>query len=155
MAAPVYQRKAKSAGAKGGIVYGDALRIEGLNDLRRSLRKVDRDLANEINRYLRIVAMEVRNKARLAAPKQTGALSKSIKHSVRAREMTLFSDSPYANAHEWGTSKSPGSLVRPRGVPIRIKRTQMVGHAVFSSRDRVEEHVLGLVDHLAGRNGWK
>jgi hypothetical protein len=155
MANPNYRRQPGSAGTLGGVRKDLAVQIVGLSQFRRDLAKIDKDLSKEINKYLREIGKSVRDTARGLAPKgPTGNLKKSIKHSVKAKEMSLYSDLVYAPAHEWGTSKSPGSQVQPRGVPIRIKRRQMLGHAVFSRSDDIENHLLGLVDHLARKNGF-
>lgn len=146
MAAPV------SGGSKDS---SQAIQIVGLAAFRRDLKKVDADLAKEINKYFRVEAKRLRDVARGMAPVgATRKLQKSIKHSVKAKEMSLFSDLVYAPAHEWGTSGKDNSKVQPRGVPIKIKRTQMLGRAVFTNSDRIEEYLADLVPYLARLNGF-
>ncbi|HTU15635.1 MAG TPA: HK97 gp10 family phage protein [Solirubrobacterales bacterium] len=156
MPGSTYRPPAGSAGSRGGVANSsDAFEIVGLAQFRRDLGKIDKDLSKEINRYLRQIATSARDTARSNAPLgATGKLRRSIKHSVKSKEMSLYSDLEYAPAHEWGTSGKPDSKVQPRGVPIRIKRSQMLGRAVFTRADDIENHLLGLVDHLAQVNGF-
>jgi hypothetical protein len=145
-------RRGASSGSR---TTHQAVQIVGLAQFRRDLAKIDKDLSKEINKYFRELGRTLRDEARRRAPVGgTGALRKSIKHSVKAKEMSLFSDLVYARAHEWGTSGTAKSAVQPRGVPIKIRKTQMLGHTVFRNADRIEEHLGGLVDHLAQINGF-
>lgn len=148
-------RSSSRTGKTGGVKRSDqAVQIVGLARFRRDLSKIDKSLSKEINKYLREIGRSVRDSARAITPVDSGDLRKSIKHSVRAKEMSIFSDSPYANAQEWGTSGKETSKVKPQGVPIKIRRRQMIGHAVFTRRHDIEEHIMDLVPHLARINGF-
>jgi HK97 gp10 family phage protein len=150
-----YSGKTSARSSGGGRAVTDfAIRIDGLRDLRKNLRDIDRKMGLEVNRYLRQFTAKVRDEARAAAPFSSGALRKSIKHSVKAKQVSIFSDSPYANAHEWGSIGGTKGRVRPQGVPIKIRKRQMIGHAVYSNVDKFEDHVMGLVDHIARTNGF-
>lgn len=132
-----------------------AFEIVGLSQFRRDLAKIDKGIGKEISKYLRVLTKQLQSEAKGRAPLgASGALRKSIKQSVTAKEMKLYSDLPYAAAHEWGATGVAGSAVQPRGVPIKIHKTQMLGHTVFRNADRIESHLLGLVDHVAEVNGF-
>lgn len=149
-----YRRTPGSAGTLGSVDRTNAVRIIGLNELRKGLKRLDPELAKEINKYLRIHAKKVRDSARASTPIQSGALRKSVKHYVKAKSFGLWSRSEYAKAHEWGTSRGANSQVQPQGVPIRIKRTQMLGSAVFRYREETEEELANMLLHLAKQNGF-
>jgi hypothetical protein len=161
-----YRRTPGSAGTLGSVDRTNAVRIIGLNELRKGLKKLDPELSKEINRFLKIHARKVAAKAQSRAPispgpkkvngipVSPGALRKSIKPYARAKSFGLWSRSEYAKAHEWGTSRGANSQVRPRGVPIRIKRTQMLGSAVFRYREETEEELANMLLHLAKQNGF-
>lgn len=68
--------------------------------------------------------------------------------------MSLYSNLDYAPAHEWGTTAQGDSRVQPKGVPIKIRRRQMLGKAVLRRRPEMEEELLEMVDHLARINGF-
>lgn len=131
-----------------------AVEIVGLRQFRRDLKQIDADLVKEINKYFRVKARELQAEAKTRTPLKSGALRKSVKQSVTNKEMKLFSDLPYAAAHEWGTTGKPGSKVQPRGVPIKIHKSQMLGHTVFRHREDIEEYAGNLIDHLAQVNGF-
>ena len=136
---------------------GEALVIEGLAEFRRNLKKIAPETDKAVGRKLRTIARQVRDDARSRAPVgDTGSLRKSIKHSVTQSQMSLISNLPYANAHEWGTKEplSDRTQIKPRGVPIRIQRSQMLGGAVFSAKPRVEGQVIRIFEEAARKNGF-
>lgn len=135
---------------KSGGVY-----INGLSAFRRDLRKLDKGLDLEVSRYIREKAKEVRDTARERTPvgrtdrrssrqRRPGTLRKSIKHSVRQKSATLYSNQPDSGVHEWG------GTIRPRGKPIRIRGKAMLRGAVAQHTDDVEEHMARMFDRLAG-----
>ena len=83
-----------------------------------------------------------------------GMLRNSIRYSATQRQMSLYSNNEYAPAHEWGTTAQGDSRVQPKGVPIKIRRTQMLGKAVLRRRPEMEQELLDMVDHLARINGF-
>lgn len=61
---------------------------------------------------------------------------------------------PYARLQEWGSSGMPDSQVQPKGVPIKVRGSQMLGRAVYSQRDTVVSHVLWAFERVARRNSF-
>lgn len=129
-------------------VRGLSVQVEGLSKLRRDLRAIDKGLGKSLTDHIREIARKVRDDARSRAPKKTKRLSRSIKHSVRARGASVYSNSPYANVHEWG------GTIRPRGVPIRIKGRRFIYSAVQDNTKNVEEELGRSLDVIADRNGF-
>lgn len=141
-------------------VRGDtsnAFVIEGLSEFRRDIKKIAPKVDQEIGRRLRTIAKRVRDDARNRTPVGgSGILRKSIKHSVTRTQMSLVASAPYATAHEWGTKEplSDRTKIQPRGVPIRIPRSQMLGRAVFSAKPRIQGDVIRVFEDVARANGF-
>jgi HK97 gp10 family phage protein len=125
-----------------------SVKIEGLAKFGRDLRAIDKDLGKAFTDHLRDLAKEVRDDARSRAPVKTGALQRSIKHSVRARGASVFSNSPYANVQEWG------GTIRPRGTPIEIRGRHFIYSAVDDHADHVAKEVERSLDAIADRHGF-
>jgi len=151
----VYRRQPGSAGTLSGTRKDLAIQIEGLAAFRRALREVSPDAEKEFVRTIRSYATRARDRARSRAPVDTGALRKSIKHSVTKTEGAVYSNLVYARAHEWGTKEplTAGSQIQPRGVPIAIKRSQMIGNAVYFYRNSLGYDLANLVNKTARANG--
>lgn len=125
-----------------------SLRVEGLAKLRRDLRAIDKDLGKSLTDHLRDLAKEVRDEARSRAPVKTGALQRSIKHSVRARGASIYSNTPYAGVQEWG------GTIRPKGTPIEIQGRHFIYSAIYDHADHIKGQVEGLLDGIADRHGF-
>lgn len=151
----VYRRTPGSAGSRGGAIRGMAVQFDGLTELRRGLKKASPEFDKQIKGELRPLATRIRDKARGRAPVgRTGKLRSSIKHSLTQKEAALYSNLVYSKAHEWGTSGQANSQVQPRGVPIKIKRSQMLGNAVYSNRYIIEKRVIASFERVVIRNGF-
>lgn len=126
-----------------------ALRVQGLGDLRRVLRKANRDLDYGVTGGMRETAKSVRARARANAPEgpardpHRGDLKRSLRYSVTTRRASVYSNLVYAPVHEWG------GTIRPRGAPIEIPRRRFVGRAVAESRRDIEAWSVGLLDEIA------
>lgn len=127
-------------GGAAGAGYGVSIR--GYSAFRRGLRRLDRDLDKQLGRYVREIAKDVRDEARRNAPRKSGALQKSIKHSVTQKRASLFSDLPYAAVQEWG------GTIQPKGVPIEITGRHMLVDAVNDKSEDVEAHMVRIFDSL-------
>ena len=148
-----YRRQAGSAGTLSGRRSDLAIQIENLAEFRRALKSISPQADKEFRTTLRNYGKRALTKARGNSPVKTGALRKSIKLSVTNKEAALYSNSPYARAHEWGTKGGYNSQVRPRGVPIEIPRSQMLGNAVYFYRNALGYDLANLVDKTAERYG--
>ena len=160
-----YRRQSGSAGTLSGARRDLAIQIDGLAEFRRALKAVGPDADKEFRTELRKYGKRALTKARGNAPVGSrtkyvngqkvapGGLRKSIKLSVTNKEAALYSNSPYARAHEWGTSGQGNSQVQPRGVPIKIERSQMLGNAVYFYRNALGYSLANLVDKTAKKHG--
>jgi len=145
----VYRRRAPRASKRRDL----AIQVEGLSAFRRALKSVSPEAEKEFRTALRTFGKRSLAKARTNSPVRTGALRKSIKLSVTQREAALYSNSPYAQAHEWGSKGASNSQVRPRGVPIEIPRSQMLGNAVYFYRNTLGYELANVMDKSAEKYG--
>lgn len=125
-----------------------SVKVDGLAKLRRDLKAIDKDLGKAFTDHLRDIAREIRDDARSRAPRKTGALQRSIKHSVRARGASVYSDLDYAAVHEWG------GTIRPRGAPIEIRGRHYIYSAVDENIKHIEEELERSLDVIADRHGF-
>lgn len=149
----VYRRTPGSAGTIGAVRKDLAIQIDGLSAFRRALKEVSPDAEKEFRLTLRKYGKLALTRARSNSPVQTGALRKSIKLSVTQTQASVYSGSPYAKAHEWGSSGEAGSQIQPRGVPIKIPKSQMIGNAVYHYRNSFGYDLANLVNKTARANG--
>ncbi len=124
----------------------------GLSKLRRDLKKIDKDLARDATRHVREIAKGVRDEARSNLQERsknpTGAMAKTVKHSVRARGASIYSDHPGSGVQEWG------GTISPRGTPIEISGKAYMRGAVETKAGDVAEQLGDLLDVIANRNGF-
>jgi|GEM_PF-2276755 len=129
-----------------------SLKVEGLAKLRRDLRAIDKDLGKSLTDHLRDLAREVRDDARSNLRERSkdpqNRIEKTIKHSVKAKGASVFSDHPGAAVQNYG------GTIAPKGTPIEIKGKSYMDDAVHNRADHVKEQVEGLLDGIADRNGF-
>jgi hypothetical protein len=116
-----------------------------------SLRGVQKDTEKEMVKRLREVGNEARDEVRGSTrpPFRTGRTRKGIRTSVRRKsEVSLYSNEPQAPVWEWG------GVIRPRGTPIEIPKTNFVTGAVLKHGDDFDERMADEFDQIAHRHGW-
>jgi len=134
---------------------GAAIRVEGLRELIRDLRRIDKELGRAATTHLRKIARETRDEAARRAPvgkRQKPArerLHRSYRYSVTQRGASVYTISPYGAVHEFG------GTIKPRGVPITIPRRRMIYGAIDARREGIEEELGGLLDVIAATNGFR
>lgn len=155
-----YRRRSGSAGTRSGARTDLAIRTEGLGELRRGLKQIAPEANEQFTKELKGVATNIANIARRRTPQKSGRLASKIKPSVTQREMAIYIPSqgkggvPYARLQEWGSSGLPSSQVQPKGVPIKVRGSQMLGKAVYSQRDTIVRHVQWAFERVAKQNGF-
>jgi phage gpG-like protein len=127
----------------------DPVRVEGLGDLRRGLRQIDRGALKEVQQTTKRAAGLVAAEARTRAPRRSGALAASIKATTSGNRGIVRSRLPYAAVMEFG------GVIRPRGVPIRIKRSEMVYGALERKQDDVLAELARGLDGVVRRAGFR
>ena len=126
-----------------------SIRTKGLGDLNRALGKVDKDVRKDSVRKLREGAKGVRNTARPLTPVRRGVLQRSLRYSATNRGASVTSNLPQAPVHEYG------GVIRPRGAPITIKKSRMLGTALQRERPKIEDAIERLVEQVIRREGFR
>lgn len=134
----------------GGRVDEYTLAVEGLGELRRALRRVDREADKALKRDLRQIGNNVRDRARANISHRTGRhgdptlprLASTIRVGVKARALTVFSDQPYARVQDQGGRVGRGAVIP------RARASAYMTRAVQQSRSTVEQQVERLGDTI-------
>lgn len=92
------------------------VKVEGLADLRRALRDLEKKAPRELNKALRLAMEPVELVASSRTPRDTGRLQQSNRVAVRGTRVVLRNTQPYANTIHWGrkTLRGSPSVVEPR-----------------------------------------
>lgn len=128
----------------------DAIRVEGLADVRSSLRKLDNmDTRREVTRALKAGATIVATTARPNAPRRSGRLAASYRAGAAGNTAFVRSRLPYAGVQEFG------GVIRPKGAPITIRPRGAVTRVLVSKEDAIVERVSDALDDVFRSAGWR
>lgn len=125
------------------------VRARGVPETTRGLRLVDVETRREVSRVLAAAAGPISREAAALAPRQSGALSRSIRPVVLGARVYVGSPLPYANVVHWGGS------IRPRGVMISFPRRDFVSRAIEHHTYRLAEDTGDAIDHAARQAGFR
>ena len=125
-----------------------AVEVEGLADLRKALRGLDKGALREVQKVTKSAAQLVATEAAGLAPHRSGRLSQSIKAATSGNAGIVRSQLPYAKVHEYG------GTIRPAGSPITILRSEFIGRAQDRKASEVADLLARRFADLAARNGW-
>ena len=128
---------------------GPGILVEGVKDLRRDLKALDKALPKELTKALKAAAEEVLPTARALAPKRSGRLAASLRASGAGNRASIRSRLPYANAVHWGTGTRPH-----RTGPHNIAPTKFVVRAIDQRSNDVVDRLGDEIEALAKRHGW-
>lgn len=129
------------------------LKVEGLRELRKALRGIDKDAPREITRAHREVAKLIVPAARQAAPRQSGDLAASIRAGGTQKTPTVTvggTKVAYAYPQEFG-----GTVPLFGGPRVQIKPFRRQGYFLFpairSSEGKIREAYLTALDRAIAR----
>jgi hypothetical protein len=125
------------------------VRVEGLRELRRDLRKLSPEVNKQLGRELREVGKIVAADARARAPKRSGAYARSIRVYATMKGVSIGSRLPQAGVLHWG------GTIRPRGVAIEFPRRAVIVDAADAQTRRIMDGVGDAVDRAAHTVGWQ
>lgn len=132
-----------------------AIEVEGLRELVRDLRRIDKDLGRAATTHLRKIARETRDEAARRAPvgkrpkPARERLSRSYRYSVTQRGASIYTIAPHGAVHEFG------GVIKPRGTPITIRKAAPIYGAIAARRTAMEEELGELLDGIAGFHGFR
>lgn len=125
-----------------------ALRVEGLDELRRELRRVkDSELDQEMKQIHAELAREVIQRAQPNVPVRSGALRASLRGAGTVRDAigrVGKASVPYAAPIHWGW--------KARNIPPRPFLTDAAEALEQDIRDRYDRQVADMLDKVIGRN---
>lgn len=125
------------------------VKTEGLRDLRKALRKLDRDSDKELVRSLKAAMRPTLAIAQRMAPRSSGKLAVTGRAFVAGKQVGIRFTSPYAAVHHWG------GTIAPRGTKFKIKRTEFALRAVASRVDEIVDELGDGFEDAARKNGWR
>lgn len=136
---------------------GFGVQVEGLRELRRDLKAIDRKLPRDLNRGLKKAMGPVRAEAAALAPNRTGALARSLKVGTRGSAVLIRSRLPYARVAHWG-GRHPLFGDRERWYPQYPKGTRpsrFVVRAAARNRDETERQLFATIERLMRDAGFR
>lgn len=127
----------------------DAVRVEGLADLRRDLRKLEHlEERREVTRALKGGAKVTATAARPFVRSRSGKLAGSYRAGAAGNTAFVRSRLPYAAIQEFG------GTIRPKGAPITIRPQKAVTRALASKEDTIVQKVSDALDQVFRAAGW-
>lgn len=125
------------------------VRVEGLREFRRDLKRVNPAVSRELAAGLKTAAKRVADEAKTRAPRKTGAYADSFRVYAAKGGFSVGSRLPQAGVLHWG------GTIRPRGVPITFKPRPVVMDAAEHQADRIVKDVGDAIETAARKAGWK
>jgi phage gpG-like protein len=130
--------------------------VEGLNQLRRDLKAIAKEVPRELSHTLKSAAGPVVARAASMAPRRTGALAASVKASASGTRASIRSAKPYANVIAWGGTTGRGHKPGVGGSgSVRIKASRFPERAAEQGAEQFLERLADGVDGLLVRHGFK
>jgi hypothetical protein len=126
-----------------------SVRVEGLREFRKALKRVSPELDKELRGELKTVAVAITAEARARSPKRTGAYAASIRPYMSGAKVSVGSRLPQAGVLHWG------GTIRPRGVPIVFPRRPVVADAAERQADKTLDRMGDAVERAARKAGWQ
>jgi HK97 gp10 family phage protein len=130
---------------------GGQVRIDGLRELRRDLKAIDKKLPRELNQRLKKVAEPIRADAAIRAPRRTGRLAGSLKVRTSGSKVFIGSRLPYARIiHYGGRHPVFGNRERWAFQPPR----PFIEQAARGRAHQVENEIFDAVEDLMKKAGF-
>lgn len=128
----------------------DAVRIDGLRELRRDLRAMGlRVEGRGLTAALRSGAEEVATASGPLVRGRSGDLARSYRAGAAGTRAYVRSRLPYAGVQEFG------GVIRPKGTPIKITPQTPVTRALDAKTEAIVDRLGDAIDDLARQHGWR
>lgn len=126
----------------------DAIQVKGLKELRRDLRRTDKEAVKEVRQTIRDAARIVAEEAGRLAPRgPTGKLAESYRGTASGTLGIVRSRLVQARFIEFG--------FHPRGGSTFVPGREVIGRAIERSEGEVIEALGDGIDRAASRAGWR
>lgn len=127
----------------------DAVRIEGLADIQRDLRRAAPEVKREVTRSLKEGARVVATAAGPFTARKTGEMARGWRAGASGNAAFVRNRHPGAGVQEFG------GVIRPKGAPITIRPQPAVTRALSLKEDSIVERVGDALDGVFARAGWR
>jgi hypothetical protein len=125
-----------------------AIGIQGLKDVRRTMRATTPMANRVINQELRKAVVPIAAEARVLAPKRSGKMAASTRPYATGSKVGVRSFHPGAGVVHWG------GTISPRGFPITFSRTEFITRAVRGREAAIAKDISDSLQAAARRVGW-
>ena len=126
----------------------DAVRVEGLAELRKDLRAMQPDARREVTKALKEGAQLVARAARPLAARRSGALAGSFRPGAAGNTAYVRSRLPYAAVQEFG------GVIRPKGGVVNIEPHPAATQALHDKEEQIVDRIGDAIETVARRHGW-
>lgn len=131
-----------------------AIKVVGLRDLRRDLRRLGPGALKELRSELRDSAQMVAAAAKPGARRRSGRFAGSIRGQGTNTGAVVRSRLPYANVVHWGGTTGPGHERGPGQGSVRISPHPVIPEAADRLEGRIVEELGDGLERLFGRHGF-
>ncbi len=121
--------------------------VQGLQQFRRDVRRMDKEVGKELQRDLRQIAQKVAQEASGNAQRRTGTLAGSYRGTARGTAGIVRSPLVYARFIEFG--------FHPRGGETFVEGRNPIGAAIESQENQIVDELGDAIERAAGRLGWR
>lgn len=125
------------------------IKIAGLKELQRDLRRMQPAAAKDMRSELRQGALTVARAAGPYTPVKSGKLAASYKPGATNRGAFVRSRLPYAGIHEYG------GTISPKGATITIRESAPIRKAIDAKADSIVNDIADGIQRVAKRHGWR
>lgn len=133
-----------------------SVRVEGLKELRRDLRLIEKDLPRDLGRTMKTAVEPVASKAAGLAPVLTGRLARSVKPSAQGTNAAIRSRLPYANVIAWGGTTGRGHKPGAAGSgSVKVKASRFPEKAAEAEAETFLQRLADGIDGLLTKHGFK
>ena len=134
---------------------GFAVDTAGLKDLRRDLRKTDREALKEIQKVIKGAAKIVAEEAGRLAPRGTRAIPDSRRPRKRLADAYAGSTSGDKGIVRNPLPYAPIVEFRQSGTPAQMRGVRPVQRAIENKQDDIVDALGDGIENVARRNGWR
>lgn len=127
----------------------DAIRIHGLEEFQRDIKRMAPDQRREIPKALRKSAVLVHRTGMPFVARRTGTLGAAWRVGANQRDGAFVRNRlPQAGVLEFG------GTIRPRGTPFTVRAQPSMTRALEARQEDIVDLVADVLDVVARRNGW-
>lgn len=133
-----------------------AVRVEGLAELNRSLRDIDRGLASELRGTFRRLAAKARDGVRSRMPSKTGRARGAVRSSSTSRSSYVASGKssvPYTPWLDFGGVLRPSGARRNTITRPQVKGGRYLYPTLDQMRPQIEREAIEAIENVKARLG--